>query len=261
MPRQGQSHRFTRAISRKPAASCVSGLRAEDRGAPDHAVFQAQHAAYVAALEGAGVSVTVLEADETFPDSVFVEDTALCLPEGAVALRPGTPSRLGEAAAMLPELEGAFAAVRHLPAGSVDGGDILTTETEVILGLSGRSSRAGGAALGRLLADWGQALRISETPAGVLHFKSDCAILDAETILATPRLAATGTFAGYRVIETAAAEDAAANAIRVNDRVFLAAGHPRTAEKLDAAGYALTVLDISEAAKLDGGLSCMSLRF
>lgn len=261
MPVTGQSHRFTRAIAKLPSKSCVSGLRAEDRGAPDHALFQSQHAAYCHALKAAGVSVTLLDAEEPFPDSVFVEDTALCLPEGAVLLRPGAPSRAGEVYSMNHALRGAFDTVMELNEGSVDGGDILTTESEIILGLSERSTAEGGAALANLLAQWGHRLRIAETPEGVLHFKSDCAILDEETILATPRLAAVGVFQGYRVIETVEDEMAAANVIRVNDTVFLAEGYPRTADRLDKAGYALTILDISEAAKLDGGLSCMSLRF
>ncbi len=261
MPRAGQSHRFTRAISRKPARSCVDGIRAVDRGAPDHSLFQEQHAAYVAALETAGVSVTLLEPEEAFPDSVFVEDPALCLPEGAILLRPGAASRAGEATTMASALDNAFETVRHLEVGTIDGGDILTTETEVILGLSERSSHEGADALGRILADWGQSLRVADTPDGVLHFKSDCAILDAETILATPRLAASGAFSDYRVIETAAGEEATANAIRINDHIFLDDRFPQTADALDKAGYALVPLNISEAAKLDGGLSCMSLRF
>lgn len=262
MPRDGQSYRFSHAISRQPAASCTAGLRAVDVGAPDHALFLAQHAAYVAALEAAGVAVELLPALEAFPDSVFVEDTALCLPEGAVVLRPGADSRAGEAPAMIEALLRSFETVRSLAdGGTVDGGDILTTETEVVIGLSERTTRAGAEALGRLIVDWGHGLRIAETPPGVLHFKSDCAILDAETILATPRLSASGCFAGYRMIETADGEDAAANAIRINDRLFVPAGHPKTAERLSMAGYEIVVLDISEAAKLDGGLSCMSLRF
>src|SRR5690606_35565095 len=107
----------------------------------------------------------------------------------------------------------------------------------------------------------GYRVRRAETPAGVLHLKSDCATLGGNVVLATPRLAAAGCFDGYEVIETAAGEEAAANAVRINDRVFLAAGFPRTAERLEAAGYRLTILDLSEAAKLDGGLSCLSLRF
>lgn len=261
MPRAGQSHRFTRAISRLPAQSCTTGLRAVDRGTPSHDLFLQQHAAYVAALENAGATVTLLDALEEFPDSVFIEDAAICLPEGAVVLRPGAPTRTGEAVAITGALNTAFDTVLQLPSGgTVDGGDILTTESEVIIGLSERTSRSGAELLGSLLSDWGHTLRIAETPPGVLHFKSDCAIIDEETILSTSRLAGAAAFSGYQVLETAAGEDAAANAIRINDQLFIPAGHPNTAEKLAAAGYEVVILDVSEAVKLDGGLSCMSLR-
>ncbi len=258
----GLSCRFTRAIARRPASSIARGLRAVDRGDPDLALFEAQHAAYRAALEAAGVSVTLLPALDAFPDSVFVEDAALCFPGLAVALRPGAASRRGEAAVLRPALEAAFGTVVELPeAVSVDGGDVLVTDREVLVGLSARTDAAGAASLAETLAPHGYRVRRVATPAGVLHLKSDCATLGDDAVLATPRLAAAGCFPGYRVIETAEGEEAAANAIRVNDRVFLAAGHPRTAERLEAAGYALTILDLSEAAKLDGGLSCLSLRF
>lgn len=261
MPIAGQSHRFARAIARQPAASCVDGLRASDKGAPDLNLFQAQHASYVSALIDAGVEVQNLPALEAFPDSVFVEDTTLCLPEGAVLLRPGAASRAGETPAIADAVAGLAPVIARLEGdGTVDGGDIMTTEREIIIGLSERSSHSGAEALARLVADWGHKLRIAETPPGVLHFKSDCAILDEETVLATRRLAETGVFGDYRVLITPDGEEAAANAIRVNDKVFLASGHPGAADMLVAAGYDVLLLDVSEATKLDGGLSCMSLR-
>lgn len=260
--RPGLSCRFTHALTRRPASSVARGLRASDYGDPDPALFERQHAAYREALEQAGVAVTLLAPLEHFPDSVFVEDAALCLPGLAIALRPGAPSRRGEATALLPELKAAFPEVVELPDSvSVDGGDLLTTDGELLIGLSARTDAAGAAALAELLGPRGYHVRRVETPPGVLHLKSDCAALGGESVLATPRLAAGGCFAGYRVIETAEGEEAAANALRVNDRVLVAAGYPRTAERLDAAGYAVVVVDLSEAAKLDGGLSCLSLRF
>jgi dimethylargininase len=99
------------------------------------------------------------------------------------------------------------------------------------------------------------------TPPGVLHYKTDCALLDEETILATDRLAATGCFDGYKVIHTPASEEAAANAVRFNDIVLLPAGFPKTADRLASAGYTIREIGNSEAAKLDGGMSCLSLRF
>ena len=104
-------------------------------------------------------------------------------------------------------------------------------------------------------------MREVTTPAGVLHFKTDCSLLDEETILSTKRLAASGCFEGYRVIHTAEGEEACGNTIRFNELVIMPSGFPRTAEVLDKAGYTVREVGNSEAAKLDGGMSCLSLRF
>jgi dimethylargininase len=257
-----RSFRFTHAITRRPAASITRGLRAVDTGAPDLATMLAHHAAYVAALRATGATVIELDPLEAYPDSVFVEDTALCLPEGAVVMRPGAPSRLGEAAEMAPHLRALYAEVAAVEGpGHVEGGDILMTDTEILVGRSARTDAAGIAELARIVGRWGHALREVATPPGVLHFKTDCSLLDAETILATRRLAASGCFEGYRVIEVPEGEEAAANTIRFNDRVLMPEGFPRTAERLASAGYAVTAIGNSECARLDGGMSCLSLRF
>ena len=258
---RGISYRFTHAIARAPGASVIDGLRAEDRGAPDFQAFQAEHGAYLDALRGAGVAVTVLPALEPYPDSVFIEDAAICFPQGAVITRPGAASRLGEADEIGPALNAVYADVRRIEKGFLDGGDVLATETEILVGRSERTDAAGVAALGRLTADWGRPVTEVDTPAGVLHFKSDCSLLDEETMLSTERLAESGCFEGYRLIHTAEGEEAAANAIRVNDHVIMPSGFPKTAERLSAAGYEVREVAASEAAKLDGGVSCMSLRF
>ncbi len=258
-----KSYRFTHAITRRPAASITSGLRAVDTGAPDLALMQAHHADYIAALKSTGAVVVELPALDGFPDSVFVEDTALCLPQGAVIMRPGAPSRLGEAAAMAPHLAALYGRVVQIsdPASFIEGGDILVTETEILVGRSARTNGAGIAELTRLVAPWGHAVREVFTPPGVLHFKTDCSLLDAGTILSTKRLADSGCFAGYTVILTAEGEEACANAIRFNDIVLMPAGFPRTYDLLVKAGYAVRLIGNSECAKLDGGMSCLSLRF
>lgn len=257
------AYRFTHAITRKPSASITAGLRAVDIGAPNLALMQAHHDDYVAALRSTGAQVVELEALEAFPDSVFVEDTALCLPQGAVIMRPGAPSRLGEAAEMAPHLHALYGDVRQITGTDsyIEGGDILTTEREVLVGRSARTNAAGVAELADRLRDWGQVVREVFTPPGVLHFKTDCSLLDGETILSTPRLAASGCFEGYRVIQTAQGEDACANTIRFNDLVIMPAGFPKTRDLLAAAGYQVREIGNSECAKLDGGMSCLSLRF
>jgi len=257
-----RSFRFTHAVCRRPGTSIVAGLRAQDTGTPDLALMRDHHAAYVAALRETGATVIVLDPLEAYPDSVFVEDTALCLPEGAVIMRPGAPSRLGEAAEMAPTLAGLYGAVARIEGpGFIEGGDILTTETEILVGTSARTDARGIAELAQVVAAWGWSVRKVETPAGVLHFKTDCSLLDGETILSTRRLAASGCFSGYRVIEVPDGEEAAANTIRFNDLVLMPAGFPRTRDRIAAAGFAVREIGNSECAKLDGGMSCLSLRF
>lgn len=253
---------FTRAITRKPGANITRGLRATDTGTPDLARMLADHATYVATLREAGAEVVELPPLEDFPDAVFVEDTALCLPEGAILMRPGAPSRSGEVAMMEPALAAFYPDLRRITGpGTIEGGDILFTGREILVGRSARTDAAGIAELAAIVAPWGHKVREVATPAGVLHFKTDCSLLDAGTILATPRLDATGCFAGYRVIHTAAGEEAAANTIRFNRFVLMPEGFPATAERLRAAGYEVREIGNSECARLDGGMSCLSLRF
>ena len=258
-----RSHRFTHAITRKPSASILRGLRAVDTGSPDLNLMLTHHADYITALRSTGATVIELDPLDTYPDSVFVEDTALCLPWGAIIMRPGAPTRLGEAAEMAPHLRALYADIRVIKGADsfIEGGDILVTETEILVGRSARTNAAGVAELVALVADWGPPVREVFTPPGVLHFKTDCSLLDSETILSTPRLDASGCFAGYRVLHTAKGEEACANAVRFNDLVVMPAGFPRTRDLLDTAGYSVREVGNSECAKLDGGMSCLSLRF
>lgn len=239
----------------------VDGLRATDRGDPSYAGIRAEHAAYVAALGSLGVAVTVLPPLEDFPDSMFVEDPALVFAQGAILLRPGAPSRAGEVREIAPILRDRFEIVLDLPSGFADGGDVLETSQGVIVGLSTRTDRAGAEALSACLAELGREARIVETPTGVLHLKTGCSLLDEETVLCAPALAGTGIFDGLRQIITPAGEDAAANALRVNDAVMVGARYPKTVERLGAMGYAVVPLETSEIGKIDAGLSCMSLRW
>ncbi len=257
-----RSYTFTDALCRLPSSSIIDGLRAVDTGKPDLRVFAQDHADYVAALRSTGAEVRVLPANASFPDSVFIEDAALLLQEGAVVTRPGAPSRLGEAADLAPVLEDYYSDVRQIEGpGFLEGGDVLTCESEILVGQSARTDSAGIAALRDLVADWGHKVREVQTPPGVLHFKTDCSLMDEETILTTKRLSVTGCFDGYRVLHTAPDEEAAANAIRFNDIVIMPAGFARTADMLSDAGYSVREIGNTEAAKLDGGMSCLSLRF
>ena len=255
-------YRFNRAIVRNTARSIVDGLRANDRGNPTYDGVKAEHDAYVAAMEAAGVAVTTVPALEAFPDSIFVEDPALTFTKGAILLRPGAPSRAGEVREIAPAIREMFEIVLDLPSpGLADGGDVLVTPKSVMIGLSCRTDRAGAVALVACLAQLGRHGEIVETPKGVLHFKTACSLLDEETILCTPQLAESGVFDGFRKLITPAGEEAAANALRVNDVVLVGSGFSRTIEMLDGLGYKVVPVPTSEIGKIDAGLSCMSLRW
>ena len=256
-----QVFRFNRAIVREPPRSVVGGLRTGDRGDPSYDGIRAEHGAYIGALSAAGVAVTVLPPLEDFPDSMFVEDPALIFTEGAILLRPGAPSRVAEADAIAPTLRGLFDVVIDLPCGFADGGDVLVTPSQVIIGLSARTNHAGAEALAARLAELGRNAMIVRTPAAVLHLKTACSLLDDETVFCTATLSATGIFEGFRQVITPEGEEAAANALRVNDMVMVGAGFLRTIELLGALGYAVIPLEALEIGKIDAGLSCLSLRW
>lgn len=250
---------FDSAIVRTPAPSVVAGLRAGGGPDPTYGGVLAEHRAYVAALTAAGVAVEVLPALDAYPDSVFVEDPAFVVPEGAILLKPGAPTRMGEAEEIAPALDARFDRLLALDEGHADGGDILILPDEILIGLSARTDWVGAERFVALADELGRSARIVETPAGVLHLKTACALLAEDVVLATPALAPL--FAGREVMETPTGEEAAANLIRVNDTILMAAGFPETAARIAARGLHVVTLEAGEIAKIDAGLSCMSLRW
>jgi dimethylargininase len=262
---KGQSYSFTHIISRHVANSAVNGLTEADMGQPNITHFQNQHRAYTDLLKQSGLKVEILPCDEAYPDSVFVEDAVLCLNEGAILMRPGAPSRIGEVEQIAPTIAKYYPDAKRIEGGKnsgfVDGGDILVSDYEVIMGLSARSDEAGFNALEKIVAPWGYKARMVQPPAGVLHLKTACALLDEGTVFATKGVIDAGIFDKYRCIEVPEDEAGAANAMRINNMVVLAAGYPKSKALLESEGYEVHCLDINEAAKLDGGLSCMTLRF
>lgn len=261
----GASHRvfdFDRALVRRPAASVVDGLRAGDHAGPSYEGVAAEHEAYVTALRAAGIEVEALAPLDAFPDSIFVEDPALVFSGAAILLRPGAVSRLGETDAIRPELARRFARVMELGGeGYADGGDVLVTPDMVFIGLSNRTDRAGADALSARLEELGLRARIVEPPAGVLHLKTGCSLIDEETVIVTSAMAQSNVLDGFRHVVTPQGEEAAANALRVNDAVLLGAAFPRTRDLVEALGVEVVPLAVAEIGKIDAGLSCMSLRW
>jgi dimethylargininase len=239
----------------------TNGLRDGSHDGPAYGEVLEEHRAYVQALDAAGLRVEVLPALPDFPDSLFVEDPAFVLSEAAIVLRPGAPSRLAEAAELQPELQQRFPRVEQVAEGAVDGGDILVLPDRILVGLSNRTDRSGAAAFARLMDMLGREVAVVETPAGVLHLKTGCALLDEETVLAIPALARSAMFEGFDVVVTPEGEEAAANALRLNDHLLISAAFERTADLLSARAFDIVALPTAGIRKIDAGLSCMSLRW
>lgn len=250
------------AIVRPPGTSFAQGITSAALGAPDLQRAQAQHAAYVAALEEAGVRVHHLPPDPDFPDSTFVEDTAVVAGRDAILTRPGADRRRGEVARMRPALQPLVAKLDAIDApGTLDGGDVLEAGRRFLIGISERTNEAGA----RQLADWLAArgreaalIPIHGIP-GLLHFKTGISWLGGVAV-AVPDLEASARSLGGDVLLVDDAEAYSANAIRINDRVLVPAGSPRLAGRLRERCLHVVELEMSEFRKMDGGLSCLSLR-
>ena len=258
------STQFTQAILRRPAATYAAGITTSAEGAPDLPVAEQEHGAYARALESLGLSLTVLEADNAYPDGVFVEDTAIITARGAILTRPGAASRQGEAIEIGQRLRERFGDIAMITApGTVDGGDICETDDGVLIGLSARTNAAGAEQLAGWLRDLGYASQIIDIRPipRLLHLKTGISYLGDGRMAVAGDLPPMPQFSRFEVVMTTPAEAYVANCVRVNHKVLVAAGYPRFADTLAGLGYDPLPLDMSEYRKMDGGLSCLSLRF
>jgi dimethylargininase len=247
------------AITREPARSLEAcELTYVSRQAIDPARLAAQHRAYRRALEECGARVLTLPAAEGLPDSVFVEDTAVVLDELAVLTSPGVASRRAEVSLMEPELARLREVARVEPPATLEGGDVLRAGRRLYVGLSPRTNRAGVEALGRLAAPHGYEV-VSVAVRGCLHLKTACTFVDGETLLLNPAWADAADFEGCEALAVHPEEPWAANTLRVGPALFVSAAAPRTAERLARRGHDVRPLDVSEFAKAEGSLTCMSL--
>jgi dimethylargininase len=255
---------FTHAIVRTPGMNFAQGLTSVDLGVPRYDQVLAQHARYREALLACGLAMTTLDEDLDHPDSTFVEDTAVLTACGAVLTRPGARSREGEVAAMRPVLRGFFPVPMEIEApGTVDGGDICEAEDHFFIGLSLRTNEEGARQLAAHLAGMGYRSTLVDVRGmnSILHLKSGVSYIGNNTLVGMEEMADWEAFAGYEMIRVAGEESYAANCVRVNERVLVAAGYPRFTAELTARGFRPLALDMSEFRKMDGGLSCLSLRF
>ena len=255
-----RSDAFRTAIIRTPGPDCGKGLTTAGLGPPDYPLLLAQHREYARILAEAGLEIVRLPPVPGFPDAYFVEDPAVVTPEVAVIARPGAASRRGEEESLASELARFKPLARIEAPGTLEGGDVLEGGGHWFIGISERTNEEGARQLGRILDAQGYSWTPVSVPAG-LHLKSSVNDLGDGWLILTPALESNAAFGGFRRIVLEAEESYAANILRVNGRIILAAGFPAVRRQLGLLGLPLLELDVSEVRKMDGGLTCLSLRF
>jgi dimethylargininase len=251
---------FAEAIVRGVPETLHTGITSADLGRPDHTRAVAQHRRYIQALEGCGLEVTALDADEKYPDSVFVEDTAVVTARCAILARPGVDSRRGEVHGVEEALSGRYENFERIIApGTLDGGDVLQAGDHFYVGLTSRTNLDGARQLSEILEGYGYGVSLVESRE-YLHLKSGVSYLGDDVLVVAGALATDEEFEGFDKILAESYEEYSANCIRVNDYVLVPAGFERTKARIAARGYELIELEMSEFRKVDGGLSCLSLR-
>jgi dimethylargininase len=255
---------FTRAIVRPPASSFAQGLTHAGLGKPDLDKARLQHASYCSALEQCGMALTRLPADAAHPDSTFVEDTAVLTARCAILTHPGAPSRAGEVAGVAPILQKFFSRIHRIAApGTLDGGDVCQADDHFLIGISARTNAEGAHQLAGFLEQEGYTSTKVDTRrvAGILHLKSGISYLGDRRMVVIDALADHAAFRDYEVVRISPQEDYAANVLRINDHLIVSAGFPGFEARVRALGLPVIALDMSEFRKMDGALSCLSLRF
>lgn len=253
---------FKNAIVRRPGHSLVDGITsAPELGKPDYGLAIKQHDAYIEALKSCGVGVIVLKADERFPDSCFVEDVAVCTKKLAVITNPGVSSRKDEEKEIIEVIKKYYNDIEYIKRpGTLEGGDVMMVKDHFYIGLSKRTNREGAEQLIKALGKYGMSGSIVEI-SEMLHLKSGLAYLEDNVLLVTGEFINNIEFKKFNKIVIDEEETYSANCIRVNDYVLVPAGYTKTKEKIKAAGFKVIVVDTSEYIKVNGGLSCLSLRF
>jgi dimethylargininase len=251
---------FLHAITRLPGKNFGQGLTTANLGIPDHTLILKQHHTYRQILLSLGLDVLVLPPELAYPDGYFVEDPAIITPKIAVITHPGAPSRQGEEATLEPILRYYRPVARITSPGTLDGGDVLMVGEQFFIGLSERTNDEGASQLSNILSYVGYNCK-SVPIANGLHLKSSVNIISENTLLITEALARQAAFAGYTKVILDEEEAYAANSLWVNHALLMPKGFPKTHQKLSALSMPIIELDVSEVQKMDGGLTCMSLRF
>ncbi|HZX10048.1 MAG TPA: arginine deiminase family protein [Acidobacteriota bacterium] len=251
---------ISKAIVRVPPENFSQGITTSGLGKPDYELTLKHHKEYCQALKNCGLNLIILEKDPDFPDSAFVEDTAVVNEKCAVITRPGDMRRRGEEKKIEKVLSKYRDIERIKKPGTVDGGDVLRVHNKYYIGLSQRTNKEGGAQLSEILKKHGFE-SVFVKVSGMLHLKSGVNYLDRGVIIIREEISDLTYFKNLHKITVNPRESYAANCIFMNGLVFMPAGFPETSKKIESAGFNIIELQMSEFEKMDGGVSCLSIRF
>lgn len=252
---------FTCAIVKTPCKNMINGISSAGLGKPDYDLALKQHDGYIHALTQCGLEVTVLDPDEAFPDSTFVEDACLLTPRCAIITNPGAASRRDETIRMSETVETLGLPTNRIQSpGTLDAGDVMMVENHYYIGLSERTNREGAVQLDTILQKYGHTSSVIALES-VLHLKTGISYLENNNLLAFGEFLTKPELKQFNILEVDSNESYAANSVWINGRVLVPKGFSKTAEMIADAGYRVLEVDVSEFRKLDGGLSCLSLRF
>ena len=226
----------------------------------DVAQARQQHAAYEDVLRELGCRVERVPAAPESPDSVFIEDTAIVLPDVALITRPGAASRQAETAAVAEALQVYRRLFTIEAPGTLDGGDVLTIGRTLYIGQRARSNESGIAQARAFLSPFGYTV-IGVPVAGCLHLKSAVTQVAERTVLIQPLWIDGDLFSDLERIEVDPSELYAANALRIGEQIIYPAAFPKTARRLEGCGIRIRAVDASELAKAEGAVTCCSLVF
>jgi dimethylargininase len=252
---------FTNAILCTPCRSITEGLTSSDIGKPVYDLALVQHSKYTETLQQLGLKIRIIPAKDQFPDSTFIEDVALCTSRFCTITNPGAPSRRGETAGMKEVMMDYFNSVEEIKLpGTLEAGDVMMAGNHFYIGLSERTNRDGADQLISILQKHGY--KGTKIPLKkMLHLKSGVSFLENNNLLVSGEFIKAREFDKFNKIIVDKDEIYSANSLWINGKVLVADGFPKTREKIEKAGYETIVLDVSEFRKVDGGLSCLSLRF
>ena len=254
--------KFEKAIVKKPSKKMVNGISTADLGKPDYRTALKQHKNYIKTLKECGVEIEVLKADENYPDSMFVEDPAVVTDEFAIITNLGAESRKGEEKEIKSVLKKYYSKNIHeikYP-GTLEGGDVMQVEDHFYIGVSDRTNKDGAKQFINYVEKYNYKGTIVEFE-DILHLKTGVAYIGDNTLIVTDTLIDKEEFEDFNKIKINESEKYAANCIRINDYVILPKGYPDTKKDLLKEGFDIKTVDVSEYKKIDGGLSCLSLRF